>query len=96
MTTTNPTTTTDALDLIGKHLEATLRGEPLPSFRDDACGQLMAALGSVTRVIDGPQRHTDLARLGLLTAALLVSQLQDSMRAERGAAEALRDAKRTH
>ncbi len=97
MNSTNPpTTTTDSLNLIGKQLEAVIKGEPLPSLRDDAFGLLMAALSDITRVVDQPQRRSELARLGLLTAALLMSQLQDSMRAERGAAEALRDAKRTH
>lgn len=95
-TTTPPTTTTDSLDLIGQQLQALIRGEALPSYRDGAFRQLMAALLDITRVVDQPQRRSDLARLGLLTAALLVNQLQDSMRAERCAYEALGDAKRTH
>ena len=72
------------VELISRHLRAAVLGEPMPTFRGDGLGEMLAAINRLSNPLQPvSQSNRDLSRVGLAALALLIDRLKASSVAER-------------
>lgn len=75
--------TREQVNLVHQHLEAAIRGDSVPSVRDESSSELLTAITALSSA----KRPIELQRLGNRALALMVQRLLSHMKAEGTARE---------